>query len=169
MDEKETKETKPETKPETNNIGEPLAEVKEEPKASAPSPVKAPQKPVPAEAPRIRVFVYDQKEYDDPDPKMTPDEVRLSYVTFFPELANAEIIPAKNREPNQVIIEFRRRTGTKGAKKETPKEEFICWNCKQPGMKQVPGQKPGWMKCPVCGTTDVFVMPKEVAGGTKAV
>jgi hypothetical protein len=43
------------------------------------------------------------------------------------------------------------------AKKETPTQTApVCWNCRQPAMKQLPNAKPGWMKCTVCGTTDFF-------------
>jgi hypothetical protein len=41
-------------------------------------------------------------------------------------------------------------------KEKTSKTAPVCWNCKQAAMKQLPNAKPGWMKCSVCGTTDVF-------------
>lgn len=59
-----------------------------------------------------RVFVYDGREFPDPDPNMSPDEVRQSMVHFFPELANAEIKESKRGEDD--IIEFQKRVGTKG-------------------------------------------------------
>ncbi len=77
---------------------------------------KEPQNLGPSASPKAeeeRVFVYDGREFKDPDKKMTNDEVRLYYATFFPELANAEILPAVKRKGEQVI-EFKRRTGTKG-------------------------------------------------------
>jgi PRTRC genetic system protein C len=37
-----------------------------------------------------RIFIYDNREFPDPDPKMTIEEVRQSMVNFFPELANAD-------------------------------------------------------------------------------
>jgi len=40
----------------------------------------------------IRIFVVDGREHQDPDPKMTPDEVRQYMSSFMPELANAEVI-----------------------------------------------------------------------------
>ena len=39
----------------------------------------------------VRVFVYDGREFPDPDPNMSHDEVRQSMTSFFPELANAEV------------------------------------------------------------------------------
>jgi len=60
----------------------------------------------------VRVFVYDDREFPDPDPTMSHDEVRQSMVSFFPELANAEIKTSKRGEDD--IIEFKKRVGTKG-------------------------------------------------------
>ncbi len=60
----------------------------------------------------MRVFVYDGREFPDPDPKMSVDEVRQSMTSFFPELANAESKPSKRGDDE--IIEFRKRVGTKG-------------------------------------------------------
>lgn len=60
----------------------------------------------------MRVFVYDGREFPDPDPKMSHDEVRQSMTNFFPELSNAEILTSKRGEDD--IIEFRKRVGTKG-------------------------------------------------------
>ncbi len=60
----------------------------------------------------MRVFVYDGREFPDPDPKMSVDEVRQSMTSFFPELANAESKPSKRGDDD--IIEFKKRVGTKG-------------------------------------------------------
>ncbi len=60
----------------------------------------------------MRVFVYDGREFPDPDPKMPVDEVRQSMTNFFPELANAETRQSKRGDND--IIEFNRRVGTKG-------------------------------------------------------
>jgi len=59
-----------------------------------------------------RVFVYDGREFLDPDPNMSIDEVRQSMTNFFPELANAETKQSKRDEDD--IIEFQKRVGTKG-------------------------------------------------------
>jgi len=59
-----------------------------------------------------RVFVYDGREFPDPDPSMSVDEVRQSMTSFFPELANAETKQSKRDEDD--IIEFQKRVGTKG-------------------------------------------------------
>lgn len=59
-----------------------------------------------------RVFVYDGREFPDPDPKMSIEEVRQSMTNFFPELANADTNQSKRDEND--IIEFKRRVGSKG-------------------------------------------------------
>ena len=59
-----------------------------------------------------RVFVYDDREFPDPDPSMSPDEVRQSMTNFFPELANADIEESKRGEDD--VFEFKKRVGVKG-------------------------------------------------------
>jgi len=59
-----------------------------------------------------RVFVYDGREFPDPDPNMSEEEVRQSMTNFFPELANAETQQSKRGEDD--IVEFKKRVGTKG-------------------------------------------------------
>ena len=59
-----------------------------------------------------RVFVYDGREFPDPDPNLSVDDVRQTMAGFFPELANAESEQSKLGEDD--IIEFKRRVGTKG-------------------------------------------------------
>lgn len=67
----------------------------------------------------MRVFVYDGREFPDPDPSLSVDEVRSSMTNFFPELANAETQNSERdseTEPGTKdnIHEFQRRVGTKG-------------------------------------------------------
>jgi len=59
-----------------------------------------------------RVFVYDDREYPDPDPQMTPDEVKTWLGNMLPELANAETKESKRGD--DTIYEFKRRVGVKG-------------------------------------------------------
>lgn len=59
-----------------------------------------------------RKFVYDGREFPDPDLSKTPDEVRSMMTDFFPELANAEVRETKKDE--DTYYEFVRKTGTKG-------------------------------------------------------
>jgi len=66
-----------------------------------------------------RVFVYDGREFPDPDPNLKVDEVRQHMSTYFPELANADTKeskrPSKTVEgETETIIEFKKRVGTKG-------------------------------------------------------
>lgn len=66
-----------------------------------------------------RIFVYDGREFPDPDPVKTTEEVRAYFASFFPELSNAETkTGTRKREDNpdqtDEIIEFKKRVGTKG-------------------------------------------------------
>ena len=61
----------------------------------------------------VRIFIYDGKEYPDPDPKLTTDEVRQNLANFFPELSNAETKEIKRGDDK--VFTFTKRTGTKGS------------------------------------------------------
>jgi PRTRC genetic system protein C len=66
-----------------------------------------------------RIIAYDNREFSDPDPTQTMEEVKKTLSGFFPELATATIREhKKDGEPDTVIYEFVRQTGTKGT--ETP-------------------------------------------------
>lgn len=60
----------------------------------------------------MRIFVYDGRDFPDPDPSKTPEEVKAMMADFFPELANADIITTE--KDGKSYIEFRRKVGTKG-------------------------------------------------------
>ena len=59
-----------------------------------------------------RKFIYDGREFPDPNPSMTPDAVRQHLSNWVPELSNANIKTAKQGE--DTIYTFERRVGTKG-------------------------------------------------------
>lgn len=59
-----------------------------------------------------RIFVYDGREFPDPDPNLKVDEVRQHMSSFFPELSNAQSKESQRGE--DTIVEFKRRVGTKG-------------------------------------------------------
>lgn len=59
-----------------------------------------------------RVFVYDGREFPDPDPNRSVEEVKAVMADFFPELANAEVRTTQRGE--DTVHEFVRRVGTKG-------------------------------------------------------
>ena len=59
-----------------------------------------------------RVFVYDGREFPDPDPSLSTEEVKQKMTDFFPELTNAEVREHKRDE--DTLYELVRRTGTKG-------------------------------------------------------
>jgi PRTRC genetic system protein C len=84
----------------------------EENKPNTQPEMQAASLPPKPETPKpTRIFVYDGREFSDPDPKLTPDQIRQYYTAFFPELANAEVLAAVAAE---AIIEFKRRVGVKG-------------------------------------------------------
>ena len=59
-----------------------------------------------------RVFIYDGREFPDPDPNMAPEEVRKMMSDFFPELSTAEIRQGTRDE--DTLFEFVKKVGTKG-------------------------------------------------------
>lgn len=62
-----------------------------------------------------RIFVYDGREFPDPDPRLSVADVRTHLADFFPELANAETREEQRGEER--IYTFTRRIGTKGARR----------------------------------------------------
>ena len=60
-----------------------------------------------------RVFEHDQLELPDPDPNLTPDQVREHYATQYPALANARVQPEGISDGRQVFT-FEKSIGTKG-------------------------------------------------------
>ena len=60
-----------------------------------------------------RIFVYDDREFPDPDAGMTVDEVKATLSDFYGEIANASV--KETARGGDTIYEFQRRVGTKGA------------------------------------------------------
>jgi PRTRC genetic system protein C len=60
-----------------------------------------------------RIFVYDGREFPDPDPVLSVEDVRKQLGDFFPELTNADT--REERRGDEVRYTFARRIGTKGA------------------------------------------------------
>ena len=120
-----------------------------------------------------RIFVYDGREFPDPDPNLKVDEVRQHMANFFPELSNAESKESKRGE--DTIIEFKKRVGTKGTFRMpgatgpgissdvdttpiVPKEEKLCrlGYCVTKGSSYQGGDTTVIQKlqagiCPICG------------------
>jgi PRTRC genetic system protein C len=59
-----------------------------------------------------RVFVYDGREFPDPDPNLEVEAVKKMMTDFFPELANAETKQAARGE--DTLYEFVKKVGVKG-------------------------------------------------------
>lgn len=62
-----------------------------------------------------RIFVVDGKEYPDPDPSQTVEQVQQSFADFFPELATAQV--KTTQRGDDMVYEFQRRVGTKGRRR----------------------------------------------------
>jgi len=63
-----------------------------------------------------RIFVYDGREFPDPDSKLAVDDVRKQLAEFFPELANAET--REEKRGDDTVYAFTKRIGTKGSLSE---------------------------------------------------
>ncbi len=61
-----------------------------------------------------RVFIYDGREFPDPDPKLPVEEIRKQLAEFFPELGNADTREEKRGE--DTAYTFSKRIGTKGGR-----------------------------------------------------
>ncbi len=59
-----------------------------------------------------RKFLYDGREFPDPDPDMTVEEVKKGLAGFYGELDNAGVTETQQGE--DTVYEFQRRVGTKG-------------------------------------------------------
>ena len=59
-----------------------------------------------------RIFIYDNREFPDPDPDASPEDVRANLAEFFGEINNAEI--HTETRGNDTLYRFERRVGTKG-------------------------------------------------------
>ncbi len=60
-----------------------------------------------------RIFVYDGRKFEDPDPEMSVEQVRSSLADFYGELNNADV--SESKKDNDTIYHFNKRVGTKGA------------------------------------------------------
>ena len=60
-----------------------------------------------------RIFVYDDREFPDPDPQMSVEQVKNTLSDFYGEIANASV--KETRRGDDTIYEFQRRVGTKGS------------------------------------------------------
>ena len=64
-----------------------------------------------------RVFAYKQLRLPDPDPAMTPEQVKASFAANYPELTNAAIEgPFQETGPNGLELKFKFsiKVGTNG-------------------------------------------------------
>jgi PRTRC genetic system protein C len=69
--------------------------------------------PVAPEAAKGRVFIYDDRKFDDPGPEYSIEEVRKSLEAFYPELANAKT-EEKKLPDGRLQVTFVKKAGGKG-------------------------------------------------------
>ena len=62
-----------------------------------------------------RIFRYDGREFPDPDPQLSVEDVRKQLGEFFPELANADT--REEKRDDDTIFTFTKRIGTKGRRR----------------------------------------------------
>jgi PRTRC genetic system protein C len=60
-----------------------------------------------------RAFKYNGRSLPDPDPAMSPDEVRAFYANTYPELQSG-VVDGPDDEGSKLVFELRRAVGTKG-------------------------------------------------------
>ena len=51
-----------------------------------------------------RVFVYDDREFPDPDPDMSVDQVKGTLADFYGEIANASVKETKTRRRHRLRV-----------------------------------------------------------------
>ncbi|OGP24996.1 MAG: carbamoylphosphate synthase large subunit [Deltaproteobacteria bacterium GWB2_55_19] len=61
----------------------------------------------------VRIFKYGSLELQDPDPSMTPEQVREFYSSVYPELTQS-VIEGPEYGEDSIKYEFSRSVGTKG-------------------------------------------------------
>ena len=60
-----------------------------------------------------RIFIYDNKELQDPNPKFSEDEVKKFYSGTYASLINAKV-ESREIKDDVMHITFSEQTGTKG-------------------------------------------------------
>lgn len=63
--------------------------------------------------PITRVFKFNNRRFPDPNPKLTPSQIKDIYAAQFPELASAAVEGPELKEGQQVYT-LARQVGTKG-------------------------------------------------------
>ena len=59
-----------------------------------------------------RIFLCMEREFPDPNPELSPEEVKDFMSTWFPELATADI--RESTRDDDTIYELVKKVGTKG-------------------------------------------------------
>ncbi len=105
-----------------------------------------------------RKFIVDGRQFDDPDPGMTVEQVRMHFTDFFPELSNSD--SSERTEGTDHIYTFTKKVGTKGAKckveMDIPDGKYCCGL--RPGAPSNPAE--------IDSITDVICYCPLFDGGT---
>jgi len=64
------------------------------------------------EAKKERIFIADNREFPDPDPHLSVDEVKQMLADFMPELHNADV--NETEKDGKTYVQFIKKVGTKG-------------------------------------------------------
>lgn len=91
------------------STGAPAVTEAEKENETGKKPAAAPKQ---EEKPLKRVFVYDGREYEDPDPELSIDTVKEAMVMSLPELANSTYKKTK-RGDGTLAVEFEKVSGGK--------------------------------------------------------
>ena len=68
-----------------------------------------------------RIFIVDGRQFPDPDPNLSVQEVRAQFAEFFPELVNADA--REEAKGGDTLITFTKRIGTKGTASAVPRPQ----------------------------------------------
>ncbi len=59
-----------------------------------------------------RIFIVDGREFPDPDPTLSVEEVKKLFADFMPEISTAET--TERKDGDTTVITFTKKVGTKG-------------------------------------------------------
>ena len=59
-----------------------------------------------------RIIIYDGREFPDPDPSLSIDEIKQMFASFLPELATAEV--KESDRGDDKVYHLVKRVGVKG-------------------------------------------------------
>ena len=76
-----------------------------------------------------RIFVYDDREFPDPDPQLSVEQVKSTLSDFYGEIATASV--KETRRGDDTVYEFQRRVGTRAPPATHRIEEVAQWTIRR--------------------------------------